>query len=151
MTETWVRVSKNGRVVIPASFRRALGINAGDQVVLRIEDDELRITTLKSQVERAQRLICKHVKPGTSLVNELIAEREPSAQEWQRRTKRTGTPAEFVAASPVQGSRLRDRVAHPEREILRIIGTESKKKGTSKLSGKRIDQIIKTARRSRSR
>jgi len=73
--ETRQRVNENGRVVIPASFRKALGINIGDEVVLRMEDDELRITTLKRRVERAQRLVRKHVKRGTSLVDELIAER----------------------------------------------------------------------------
>jgi AbrB family looped-hinge helix DNA binding protein len=75
VTETRLRVNENGRVVIPAFFRKALGINVGDEIVLRIEDDELRITTLKRRVERAQRLIRKHVKSGTSLVDELIAER----------------------------------------------------------------------------
>ncbi len=73
--ETWMRVDENGRVVIPGSFRKALGINIGDEVVLRIEDDELRITTLKRRLERAQRLIQKHVKPRTSLADALIAER----------------------------------------------------------------------------
>ena len=43
--ETRMRVNENGRVVIPASYRKALGIKAGDQVILRMEDDELRITT----------------------------------------------------------------------------------------------------------
>ena len=62
---TRLRVNENGRVVIPASFRKALGINVGDEIVLRIEDDELRITTQKRRVERAQRLVRKHVKPGT--------------------------------------------------------------------------------------
>ena len=66
--------------MIPAAFRRALGINAGDEVVLRMEDDELRITTLKRRLERAQRLVRKHVKPGTSLVDELIAERREEAK-----------------------------------------------------------------------
>jgi AbrB family looped-hinge helix DNA binding protein len=79
-TKTRMRVNENGRVVIPASFRKALGINVGDEVVLRIEDDELRITTLKRRVERAQRLVRKHVKPGTSLVDELIAERREAAR-----------------------------------------------------------------------
>ena len=79
-TETRQRVNENGRVVIPASFRKALGINIGDEVVLRMEDDELRITTLKRRVERAQRLVRKHVKRGTSLVDELIAERREAAQ-----------------------------------------------------------------------
>ena len=80
-TETRQRVNENGRVVIPASFRKALGINIGDEVILRMEDDELRITTLKRRVERAQRLVRKHVKRGTSLVDELIAERREAARD----------------------------------------------------------------------
>jgi len=79
-SETRLRMNENGRVVIPASFRKALGIKIGDEVVLRIEDDELRITTLRRRVERAQRLVRKHVKPGTSLVDELIAERRETAR-----------------------------------------------------------------------
>ena len=79
-SETRLRVNENGRVVIPASFRKALGINIGDEVVLRIEDNELRITTLKRRIERAQRLVHRHVKPGTSLVDELIAERREAAR-----------------------------------------------------------------------
>jgi AbrB family looped-hinge helix DNA binding protein len=79
-SETRQRVNENGRVVIPASFRKALGINIGDEVVLRMEDDELRITTVKRRVERAQRLVRKHVKRGTSLVDELIAERRKAAR-----------------------------------------------------------------------
>jgi AbrB family looped-hinge helix DNA binding protein len=73
------RVSAGGRIVIPASFRKALGINPGDEVVLRIEADELRISTLKARIERAQRLVRRHVKPGTSLVDELIADRRKEA------------------------------------------------------------------------
>ena len=73
--KTRMRVNENGRVVIPASFRKQLGIRVGDEVVLQIQDDELRITTLKRNLERAQRLVRKHVKAGTSLVDELIAER----------------------------------------------------------------------------
>ncbi len=75
-----VRVNENGRVVIPASFRKRLGIRAGDEVVLQIQGDELRITTLKHNIERAQRLVRKHVKSGTSLVDELIAERREAAR-----------------------------------------------------------------------
>jgi len=78
--KTRVRVNENGRVVIPASFRKRLGIHVGDEVVLQIEDDELRITTLKRNIERAQRLVRKHVKPGTSLVDELIEERRQAAR-----------------------------------------------------------------------
>jgi len=79
-SEARLKVNQNGRVVIPAPFRKALGISAGDEVVLRLENDELRITTLKRRIERAQRLVRKHLKPGTSLVDELIAERREAAK-----------------------------------------------------------------------
>jgi AbrB family looped-hinge helix DNA binding protein len=78
--KTRMRVNENGRVVIPASFRRALGISIGDEVILQIVDDELRITTLRGRLERAQGLVRKHVKPNTSLVDELIAERHDAAR-----------------------------------------------------------------------
>jgi AbrB family looped-hinge helix DNA binding protein len=80
LEETTVRVNENGRVVIPAPFRRALGISAGDEVVLRVEDNELRITTMRHRIERAKRLVRRHVKPGTSLVDALIAERRKASK-----------------------------------------------------------------------
>jgi prevent-host-death family protein len=48
---------------------------------------------------------------------------------------------------------LRDyvRLAAPEPEVLQIIGRESKQKGTSRLSPKQIDSIIRAARRSKHR
>jgi AbrB family looped-hinge helix DNA binding protein len=79
-TENLARINENGRVVIPASFRRALGIKSGDTIVLRIENDELRITTLRQRLAKAQRLVRKHVPPTVSLVDELIAERREAAK-----------------------------------------------------------------------
>ncbi len=78
--ETRLRMNENGRVVIPAPFRKALGITAGDELVLRIEDDELRITTMKRRIEQAQRRIRRYVKSGRSLADELIAERREAAK-----------------------------------------------------------------------
>jgi prevent-host-death family protein len=43
------------------------------------------------------------------------------------------------------------RLAVPEPEVLRIIGKESKRRGTHKLSPRQIDQIIKAARQSKRR
>jgi AbrB family looped-hinge helix DNA binding protein len=73
--ERHTRINENGRVVIPASFRRALGIHPGEAVVLRLEDDELRITTLRQRLAKAQQLVRAHVPPTTSLADEIIAER----------------------------------------------------------------------------
>jgi len=78
--ETFVNINQNGRLVVPASYRKALGIRAGDKLVLRMEDDELRISTMKRRIERAQRRVRKYVKPGVSLADELIAERREAAK-----------------------------------------------------------------------
>lgn len=43
------------------------------------------------------------------------------------------------------------RLAAPEPEVLRIIGEESKRKGTSSLSAKQIDRIIRATRARRGR
>ncbi len=48
---------------------------------------------------------------------------------------------------------LRDyvRLAVPEPEVLRIIGHESRQKGTNRLAARQIDQIIKAARKAKRR
>jgi hypothetical protein len=38
------------------------------------------------------------------------------------------------------------RLAAPEPDVLRVIGEESQRKGTDKLSSRRIDQIIRATR-----
>jgi AbrB family looped-hinge helix DNA binding protein len=62
--EARLKVNANGRVVIPVAYRKALGINPGDEIILRLEDDELRITTMKARIKRAQRHVRKYVKPA---------------------------------------------------------------------------------------
>jgi len=78
--ETRLRVSENGRLVIPASFRKALGIEVGDEVVLRLQDNELRITTQTKRIERARQRARKYLKRGESLVSELLSERRQAAR-----------------------------------------------------------------------
>lgn len=80
MTEERIVINESGRVVIPAAFRKALGVKPGDELLLRLEENELRISTVKSRIERAQRIVRKYIKPGTSLVDELIAERRKAAK-----------------------------------------------------------------------
>ena len=43
------------------------------------------------------------------------------------------------------------RLAVPEPEVLRIIGEQSKQKGTNRLSSRKINKIIKSARGSKRR
>jgi AbrB family looped-hinge helix DNA binding protein len=78
--EEWVQINENGRVVVPAAFRKALGINPGDKLAVRLEEDGLKITTMKQRIARAQRRARKYIKPGTSLVDEFLAERREAAK-----------------------------------------------------------------------
>jgi len=75
-----VRIGEKGRVVIPASIREALDIKVGDEVELRVTEDELRLSTLKGRIARAQQRLRRYIKPGRSLVDELIAERREAAK-----------------------------------------------------------------------
>ncbi len=74
-----VQVDSAGRVVLPARFRRALGIKAGDPVTIALEDNMLRVRTIRSALEKARALMRKHNPNNVSLVDELIAERRAEA------------------------------------------------------------------------
>lgn len=73
-------LGENGRLVIPAPFRRALGIEPGDELVVTLDDRELRITTREHAVARAQQTVRRQVRGGASLANELIQERRAEAR-----------------------------------------------------------------------
>jgi len=73
------KIAEGGRVVIPAEYRRALGMEPGDEVIIRLEEGELRILTRAEAVRRAQALVERHVKRNRSLVEELSAERHAEA------------------------------------------------------------------------
>ena len=78
--QTRVRIAAKGRVVIPASFRDALGWKEGDEVQLRIEENEIRISTLRSRIKDAQNYVRGLVKSGRMLSTELIAERREASR-----------------------------------------------------------------------
>jgi AbrB family looped-hinge helix DNA binding protein len=81
MSESRTRLGKAGRVVVPAPYRKRLGLRPGDELILLEEEDGLRILTPAQAVRRARSLVRKHVRRGRSIVRELIEERR---QETRR-------------------------------------------------------------------
>jgi AbrB family looped-hinge helix DNA binding protein len=77
---TRTRLSEKGRVVIPAEMRKALGMDVGGVLDLRVEDGELRISTMRSRLRRAQEWVRQFVPQGVSLADELSAERREAAK-----------------------------------------------------------------------
>jgi AbrB family looped-hinge helix DNA binding protein len=75
-----MRMGEKGRIVIPALMREAIGIGVGDAVDWRVEDGELRLSTIQSRIRRAQQRASQYVKPGTLVSGELSAERREAAK-----------------------------------------------------------------------
>jgi AbrB family looped-hinge helix DNA binding protein len=73
-------LSANGRIVIPAAIREALGIQAGDPIVMEVEGGVLRIESFRQRLGRIQDEIIRLVGPERSLAGELIAERREEAR-----------------------------------------------------------------------
>ncbi len=73
------KIDKNGRVFIPADYRRELGLKPGDRVLVELHEGELRILSQLEGIRRAQEIVARHVGPGRSLADELIAERRAEA------------------------------------------------------------------------
>lgn len=69
------KIAEGGRVVIPADYRRTLGLEIGDEVIVRIADGEVHILTRAQALKKAQALVRKHVPREKSLVRELLRER----------------------------------------------------------------------------
>ncbi|HEY3137999.1 MAG TPA: AbrB/MazE/SpoVT family DNA-binding domain-containing protein [Blastocatellia bacterium] len=74
------KLAKGGRIVIPAEFRKELGVDVGDEVILHLIDGELRIRTRREAIRQAQAIVRRHVKKGRSLVDELRRERRAEAR-----------------------------------------------------------------------
>lgn len=79
MNATKVRMGNNGRLVIPAEYRKKLRLEPGADLLLRVEGDELRLMTTAAAIKQAQSLVRSYVPEGVSLVDELIAERRDEA------------------------------------------------------------------------
>ncbi len=75
MLKVKTKIFEGGRVVIPAEYRKQLGLEVGDEVIMRLVDGEVRIFTVAQAIKKAQALVRRYVPEGRSLCDELIAER----------------------------------------------------------------------------
>ena len=73
------QVGKSGRIVVPAKLRQALGLQTGDEILLRLEDGSIRLLPLRQAVRMAQESVQRYVTKGSSLVDDLIADRREEA------------------------------------------------------------------------
>ena len=75
------KLGKAGRLVIPARLRRELGIEAGDELILRLDEEGLHLSTPAQALTRAQAFVRDLGLEGRDLAAELVAERRREAAE----------------------------------------------------------------------
>jgi AbrB family looped-hinge helix DNA binding protein len=79
MREAKTNLGKGGRVVIPAEYRKVLGLKPGDEVIMLLEEGEVRLLTPQRAVQRAQALVRRYIPEGRGLVEELLQQRRDEA------------------------------------------------------------------------
>ena len=72
-------IGAGGRIVIPAAYRKALGVKPGVEVQLVLEDGEIRMVSQHQAIGRAQNMLRRYVPKGRNLSEELIKERREEA------------------------------------------------------------------------
>ena len=73
-----VKVASNGRMILPASVRKAMGLHGDAKVILTVEDDQVRLSPIGHGVSRAQALHQEHAKQ-TRTVDDFLSDREAEA------------------------------------------------------------------------
>lgn len=73
-----VRVTQNGQMVLPRAIREALGMADGGTVVLSVEGDEVKLTSVCHSIKRAQDLNRQHARADAT-VDGFLADRRAEA------------------------------------------------------------------------
>ncbi len=76
MQEYRTQIREGGRIVIPAQIRKTLHLEVGEEIILKLENDELHVMTLKHAVLKAQSLVQKYNKSRKVLTDELFKMRQ---------------------------------------------------------------------------
>jgi AbrB family looped-hinge helix DNA binding protein len=75
------KLEANGRVVLPAEYRRALGLKPGDPIVVSLEGDAIRLHALKRELAETQRYFRQFGDPDELWSESLIRDRRTEAED----------------------------------------------------------------------
>lgn len=78
--------------MIPSSWRRQRGLHPGAELLLLEEDGRLILQTREQAVREAQEIVRKSIKPGRSLVDELLRERRAEVAREMKNVRRRSRP-----------------------------------------------------------
>ena len=81
MTVVVVNVAENGRMVLQAEVRRAIGLEGAGQLRIEVTEGGAQITTRRQALLRARERIRSIVPATRSLSDELIADRRREVEQ----------------------------------------------------------------------
>ncbi|MBB3880895.1 AbrB/MazE/SpoVT family DNA-binding domain-containing protein [Sphingomonas pseudosanguinis] len=73
-----INVAGNGRMVLPASVRKAMGLHGDTKIILTVEDDQVRLSPIGHGVSRAQALYRAHAKHART-TDDFLEDRKAEA------------------------------------------------------------------------
>ena len=80
MVESNTKLGQRCGIVIPTEYRRKTSLEAGDEVVMHLDEDGCTSTLVRAQaIARAQALVRRYIPEGRSLSEELVSERREEA------------------------------------------------------------------------
>ena len=74
------KIVKGGKISIPATYRKALRLKEGDEIIFNLNNNELTLTPIKTSLQKVREMINQYHIPNVSLVDRLIAERRVEAK-----------------------------------------------------------------------
>lgn len=85
-----VKLGDDGRLVIPATIRKEVGLKPGDTVVIESDGDSLLLRSYEQVLREVQEAFAPCRVPGVSAADELIAERRAEAAAEEAELKDRG-------------------------------------------------------------
>lgn len=75
------RMAPNGRLSVPAKFRKALGLESGGVVILSLRDGEIRIRPIQAVLAEIQAMVAPYLKTSGDTVEQFLADRRAEAAQ----------------------------------------------------------------------
>lgn len=77
------KLGKHGRVIVPAAFLNNLRLNAGDDIIVHLDNNTVYISTPNYALSRLQQLVKDKNTEEISLVDDLLESRKNDVRNEQ--------------------------------------------------------------------
>lgn len=75
-----VTLGEGGRIVVPSEYRKALGLQSGDDLIIRIEDNELRLFRRTAALQKIRKALKAKSHRKINHTDEFLGFRKEDAE-----------------------------------------------------------------------